>query len=179
MTHILHLVIPGDPVPKGRPRAKIRKRGRKMTVSMATPKETAEYEKRIRLIAQAHRPTGWPTRCKFIVTIGVYRTVERGDWDNYGKLFCDAVNPRRAHGSVPAVPGVLWSDDARVFRGTVELFEVESNPRLEATIEAMEVPCARCKADTYYPDAKGRCDICSAAVSSSSRHGGARTRKGR
>jgi hypothetical protein len=54
-------------------------------------------------------------RCKFRVSIDVYRTIERGDWDNYGKIL-DGLNPRRAKGTQPAVPGVLWSDDGRVPR---------------------------------------------------------------
>jgi Holliday junction resolvase RusA-like endonuclease len=163
--------VPGEPVPKGRPIASVRRSGKKNVVTMRTPDKTTDYEAALRLIAQAARPQDWPTRCKFRVTVDIYRTIERGDWDNYGKIL-DGLNPRREKTKGkgltkrvvrPAVPGVLWSDDGRVLRGEVEIHEVDSNPRLEVSVTAIQVPCKnlRCgRALTYYPDEKGRCEAC-------------------
>lgn len=155
-------VVPGEPVPKGRPIASVHRRGKKNVVTMRTPDKTADYESTLRLIAQAARPAGWPMRCKFRVSIDVYRTIERGDWDNYGKIL-DGLNPRRAKGTQPAVPGVLWSDDGRVLRGEVEIHEVDSNPRLEVRVTAVPVPCEKCRAPTLYPVEK-RCHECALAL---------------
>jgi Holliday junction resolvase RusA-like endonuclease len=163
--------VPGEPVPKGRPVASVRRRGKKNVVTMRTPDKTLDYEGALRLIAQAHKPPTWPMRCKFRVTVDVYRTVERGDWDNYGKIL-DGLNPRREKTKGkgfakrvvrPAVPGVLWADDSRVFRGEVEIHEVDSNPRLEVRVEAVAVPCERCQTPTLYPVEK-RCHDCAATL---------------
>lgn len=164
-------IVPGEPVAKGRPIASVRRRGKSNVVTMRTPDKTVDYEATLRLIAQAHRPPNWPMRCKFRVSIDVYRTVERGDWDNYGKIL-DGLNPRRektkGKGAArrivrPAVPGVLWADDGRVRRGEVEIHEVDSNPRLEVRVEAIPVPCEKCQAPTLYPVEK-RCHECALAL---------------
>ncbi len=164
-------VVPGEPVPKGRPVASVRRRGTKNIVTMRTPDKTTDYEATLRLVAQAARPGNWPMRCKFRVTVHVYRTIERGDWDNYGKIL-DGLNPRRektkgkGHAKRcvrPAVPGVLWSDDGRVLRGEVEIHEVDSNPRLEVTVTAVAVACEKCRVQTLYPVEK-RCHDCALAL---------------
>ena len=161
----IRFTVPGEPVPKGRPIASGRHRSRGAAITFRTPEKTEEYEKRVRLVTQAARPTGWPMRCKFSVTIDVYRTIERGDWDNYGKALCDAINPRRAKGRRPAVPGVLWSDDGRARSGHVEIHEVETSPRMEVCVAALPVRCKlkSCGGrETLYPDADGRCETCAA-----------------
>jgi len=163
--------VPGEPVPKGRPIASVRRKGKKNVVTMRTPDKTVDYESTLRLIAQAARPANWPMRCKFRVTVDVYRTIQRGDWDNYGKIL-DGLNPRREKTKGkgfakrvvrPAVPGVLWADDSRVFRGEVEIHEVDSGPRLVVRVEAVPVVCKKCHAPTLYP-IEDRCPDCHSAL---------------
>ncbi len=123
------------------------------------------------MIAQAHRPTGWPMRCRYRVDLLIFRS-ERGDKDNYEKSALDSVNPRRAKykgkGAKrrvvrPAVPGVLWLDDGRVYEGSQAIRDVEPmDARLEVTVTALPVTCSRdaCTATTLYPDEDGRCSAC-------------------
>lgn len=165
----VRFTVPGEPVPKERPRFATRGRsGKALAVPRVyTPPTTEEYEKRVRLVAQAARPTGWPMRCDYRVAITVYRAA-RGDWDNYAKAIMDALNPRRAKGGRrprPAVPGVLWSDDARSSGGTVSTEPAEGNPRVEVSVMAFPVRCKLkgCGGQTtLYPDEQGRCETCAA-----------------
>lgn len=164
----VRFTVPGEPVPKERPRFATTGRGGKALAvpRVYTPKSTEEYEKRVRLVAQAAKPTGWPMRCRYVTFVAVYRSIERGDDDNYLKAVKDALNPRRAKGGKrprPAVPGVLWSDDGRGRKSTVEIFDGDPHPRTEVRIVAVPV---RCKLkgcggrETFYPDADGRCEGC-------------------
>ena len=104
-------------------------------------------------------------RCDYRVSIQIFRT-ERGDWDNYAKAIMDALNPRRAKGGKrprPAVPGVLWTDDARSSGGTVTCETVQANPRVEVSVMAFPVRCKlkRCGGqETMFPDEDGRCEAC-------------------
>ena len=50
-------VVPGEPVPKGRPVASVRRSGKKNVVTMRTPDKTTDYEATLRLVAQAARPS--------------------------------------------------------------------------------------------------------------------------
>lgn len=160
-------IVPGEPVPKERARFATTGRGGKALAvpRVYTPKTTEDYEKRVRLVAQAARPTGWPMRCDYRVSIQIFRT-ERGDWDNYVKAIMDALNPRRAKGGKrprPAVPGVLWTDDARSSGGTVTCETVQTNPRVEVSVMAFPVRCKlkRCGGqETMFPDEDGRCEAC-------------------
>lgn len=150
-------VVPGEPVPKQRARAG--KGGR-----FYTPKETENYERTVRMVALSARPTGWPMRCRYHVEMVVFRSA-RGDLDNYAKTI-DALNPRKAKGSRPAVPGVLWIDDARVYSDSHRIEDVEpARARLEVRVVATPV---RCKlkscghAETFFPDDQDRCETCAA-----------------
>ncbi len=158
-------VVPGEPVPKGRPHASIRRRGKKLAIHMRTPEKTVDYEARVRIIAQAHKPSGWPMYCHYAVHVCVYRAdASGGDFDNYLKIV-DGLNPRRAKGKRPAVLGVLWSDDCRVRYADVEIFDHADQPRLEIRVSALTAPCKnkgcghKC---TYHLDAAGRCEDCAA-----------------
>ena len=153
-------VVPGEPVPKQRARAG--KGGR-----FYTPKETENYERAVRMVATSARPTGWPMRCRYHVEMVVFRSA-RGDLDNYAKTI-DALNPRKAKGGKrprPAVPGVLWIDDSRVYSDEHRIEDVEpAQARMEVRVVAIPV---RCKlktcggAETYFPDDEDRCETCAA-----------------
>lgn len=117
MTMELSFVVPGPPVPCGRPRVVRRKRGAANVGKIVTfmPDKTRNYEQHFRLCAQAavSRIRGsWPLDwAKYGVELKVFRNEERGDWDNYGKVASDALN------------GVLWRDDGRVVVGQVVMPE--------------------------------------------------------
>jgi Holliday junction resolvase RusA-like endonuclease len=91
-----------------------------------TPEKTAKYEQVV--TAQAWRARvnerGWPNPDvggpKFGLTIAVFRSTARGDWDNFGKAISDACN------------GVLWADDAQVCEAHVKIYEC---PRGQERVE--------------------------------------------
>lgn len=147
----LSFVVPGHPVPKARARVVRNKATGKM--HGITPSRTASYEATVALVASSARPTGWPTRARYEVTVRALRAVARGDLDNIVKAVKDACN------------GVAWVDDARVYKLDAEMFDGCANPRVEVRIVARPVKCklARCGfRETLFPDDHGRCEGCAA-----------------
>ncbi len=84
---MIEFVVPGRPVPKGRPRLGVR--GRKAYVY--TPPVTKEYEKLVGWVAKAAGIK--PLQGKIKIWITIYLASGRdGDWDNYAKSICDGLN---------------------------------------------------------------------------------------
>ena len=145
-------VIPGHPTPKARARVVCSKKTGK--THAITPKKTASYEATIRLVAAAARPSRWPLRARYEVTIRAHRAAARGDIDNICKGVADGCN------------GVAWVDDARVYKLDAEMFDDAHEPRTEVLIVAIPVRCKlmRCGGqETFFPDEQGRCETCAAA----------------
>lgn len=113
---ILGFTVPGPPVPKARARVVRNKQplpGQK-SVRSFTPGKTVDYENHVKLHALAARckMSNWPWQSAsvvYYVKITIYRSVARGDWDNFAKAITDACN------------GVLWSDDRQIVHATVAL----------------------------------------------------------
>ena len=137
----------GEPKAKGRPRffaAKVGP-GKKPFVRTYTPKETVEAEQDVRVQSLKTRPKTLILG-SISMTIDVYRKIpkslsktkiqdaedkkllpiSRPDWDNYGKLVCDALN------------GVYYKDDSQITEAIVRKF-YSSSPRLEVTISYQEM----------------------------------------
>jgi Holliday junction resolvase RusA-like endonuclease len=120
---VLHLVVPGEPVPKARARTFYDPRVRR--IISKTPARTAAAEQRIAITLRAARP-GFrlsPT-ARFSIGARFYLGgTGRGDIDNYLKLLCDALT------------GLVWSNDRQVRR--VEYAELIDNceqPRTEIMV---------------------------------------------
>ena len=133
------LTIPGDPKAKGRPRATtIGNHAR-----LYTPAKTARWESVIRAEAAPlfpePIPAGVPVRVALVFWFALpesqHRKREpveaawlpaREDWDNLGKLVCDALN------------GIAWVDDRQIVRAVVEKHrcgQLDNRPRTEVVIE--------------------------------------------
>jgi Holliday junction resolvase RusA-like endonuclease len=115
----IRLFVPGDPVPKGRPRAFRMGRAR---IGHYTPKKTRDWEteaRRIARIAMRSRdplevpvrlevmavfaaPESWPRWKRSLVTAERIFPTSRNDMDNVVKAVSDALN------------GVVWLDDSLV-----------------------------------------------------------------
>lgn len=148
MTEAICITIPGDPVPKGRPRARIVKsHGREPWISFYTPKETEVYEDAIRWTANSVMQGKPAKECPLEVTVkafigvpaswsgvktqkalhGDIRPISRPDADNFLKIACDALN------------GFVWRDDSLVWKMQVEK-HYSANPRMEIVITETPPP---------------------------------------
>lgn len=125
---VLRIVMPGEPVGKGRARfvAKTNLDGTTFTKGI-TPTKTRRYEDQVRFMAQLavnQARWRWDKNDRFAVVLRVHRTyVDRGpDLDNVIKIL-DALN------------GVAWKDDRHVW-AIDAAFGVRDpkNPRLEIEV---------------------------------------------
>jgi len=117
-TLLVHLIVPGEPVPKARPRVA---RGHAYT-----PHRTVEAEARVLEYLWYQYPRLQPQTGRFSVSLTFYlKGVGRGDWDNYSKLACDALNKR------------VWVDDRMVRQANVEMVEHSALPRTEITVHLL------------------------------------------
>lgn len=116
--------VPGDPVPKARPRA--------TTIGgvarMYTPDRTREYEQRVGMAARdvmckappmsgalavmltvrVSVPESWTKARRADALVGLIHPASRPDADNYAKAVLDGLN------------GVAWRDDSQIVRMYVE-----------------------------------------------------------
>lgn len=112
-------VIPGNPQGKARP--KVTRNG------TYTPRKTREYEELIRACYKQAGGLYFDAGEPLMVCVGVYcpvpknatkanrermlageiKPTKRPDWDNVGKVVCDALN------------GIAYHDDAQIVRATV------------------------------------------------------------
>lgn len=172
----LSFIVPGEPMPKERAEPTIGKRRgesgeTKHFVRFRAGERTADYEAKVRWIAEANRPTGWPRRCRFRVDIEIHRSA-KGDKDNYEKAILDAVNPRRARYEgkgpsrclvSPAIPGVLWIDDSHVYEGSQRIVDVAPNDAHAVVhVTAIPVRCSlsSCRREIFVVDESDRCETC-------------------
>lgn len=141
----LKITVPGDPVPKGRHRARIvQPRHKPAFIHFYQDSETEKYENHIamlanivmggrgvllgplelRIIAYVPIPKSWSEKMKQRCVDGVMRPVTRPDGDNYEKAALDALN------------GIVYKDDAQI----VEMRwskRYDHNPRLEIEVFAV------------------------------------------
>lgn len=131
------LVIPGEPVAKGRPKFRQIKTATKDFVSTYTPKKTARYEDRVRYAAQqewnrdllhdtaifatiiAYRsiPSSFSKAKTAAAIAGTVRPITRPDHDNYSKIACDALNE------------IVYADDSAIVDCIARKF-YSLNPRM-------------------------------------------------
>lgn len=117
---MIQFAIPGAPVAKGRPRARIiQKRGQKPMPQIYTPEETRAEEARLReyvcLQLRAmlpRRPLAGPLRLEIVFVLQPPQRLDKerskrwphvgADVDNFVKLFSDAMN------------GIIYEDDSQI-----------------------------------------------------------------
>lgn len=125
----LAFTVPGEPVPKARPRARVVG----PFARIYTPGTTRKYEGHVRVIAReaAQRAHwAWGAKDRFEVELAVFRIHELrgGDLDNLAKSILDPLN------------GIAYPDDRRVLRLQATLAVDRENPRVEVIVR--KVPCA-------------------------------------
>lgn len=117
------ILLPGDPVPKGRPRFRIVKpKGRPQFVTVYTDKATADFEAALKsegIRAMAGRapldvaltvmvdafievPASWSAKKRAAAIAGDIPAVSRPDLDNYAKIALDGLNK------------TVWTDDSLI-----------------------------------------------------------------
>lgn len=132
---MLRFVVPGEPVPKGRPRFSVRKgRDGVSFVQAYTDGQTSAYSDKVRLLARvAANQARWFTSPKdrFSIVIKIFRTHfdKGGDIDNYEKNILDSLIPKKGQ------PGTGIIDDDRYVRGLgTAIKQDKANPRVEVEI---------------------------------------------
>lgn len=141
MTEIF-ILVPGEPVAKGRPR--FAKRGN--FVQAYTPAATRDYEQKVAIEARRTmrslaplvgaveidldlylpiRPS-WTRKRQEMARQGLERPISSSDWDNYAKAVCDAFN------------GIVWMDDSQVVSARVRKFYCDQ-PRIVATVRPLDL----------------------------------------
>lgn len=121
MTVTLHLVVPGDPQSKGRPRFDPRS-GRAFT-----PQATRDAELLVALAAQ-HQGAHPISKGERVGVDLVFRcrTKRPRDLDNLVKLVCDALN------------GIAWDDDKQIHRIEATLERGCTEPSTVITVYTLE-----------------------------------------
>lgn len=134
MTTPIHITIPGAPVGKERPR--FTRDGR-----VFTPQKTRSWEscagtyaqiamvgKRmiqgpvaVDVLAVLAIPKSWSKMKQLRARQGFLLPTGRGDWDNYGKAACDALN------------GIVYYDDGQIVDGRARKI-YGADPRVEITV---------------------------------------------
>jgi len=134
----IEFTIPGQPVPKARPRV--------VNGHAFTPKKTADYEKLVQMcgrmamkqhgveiatgavklgvVAFFQIPRSWTAKKKKDATDGVFRHTQRPDWDNLYKAVADGLN------------GICYADDSQIIAPHPQSGKFWSdNPRVEVIVE--------------------------------------------
>jgi Holliday junction resolvase RusA-like endonuclease len=147
---LVSVLLPGDPVPKGRPRFRIVKpRGRPQFVTVYTEAATVAYEKALAAegqIAMAGRkpldvalsvtveafigiPASWSAKKRAAALAGDIHATSRPDSDNYLKVI-DGLN------------GIVWTDDSLIV--AMQVFKRYADfPRLRVSVWAWDdIPAA-------------------------------------
>jgi len=137
---LIEFIVPGQPVPKGRPKFARRGKG----VVAYTPAKTAAYETLVQHVAAAAMvgraptarpvklvvnlamqvPASWSKKRRAMAIAGEIRATKKPDADNVLKGLKDGCN------------GIVWNDDAQVI--CIELWKAyDQNPR--ATVAVIEL----------------------------------------
>jgi crossover junction endodeoxyribonuclease RusA len=124
---LCHISVPGEPVPKGRPRvgrAKVSERtGNLIQPPVYTPPETRLAEERWAWIMRAARTMSEPVAHP-VALLAFFKVSGSGggDGDNFVKLLLDAGN------------GVLWADDKQCVEHHVHLLRNCTEPGTELLV---------------------------------------------
>jgi Holliday junction resolvase RusA-like endonuclease len=136
---IIEFTVPGEPAGKGRP--KFTRSGHTYT-----PKETVNYETMVKLayrqkypgvkpvgkdvpllttiVAYYKIPASVSNKKRLAMLEGKIRPTKKPDWDNIGKIVCDALN------------GIAYYDDCQIVDSSVKKFYSDT-PRVEVKMEAI------------------------------------------
>lgn len=137
----IHFTVPGPPVGKARPKVVRAKNGMSMTY---TPDKTVAYEELVRLRFQESlkvRPfiplqgalrikifAGYPVpkstskKHRAAMLAGTELPTKKPDWDNIGKIICDALN------------GVAYEDDKQVTESQMRKRYIDGPGQVEVWI---------------------------------------------
>ncbi len=129
----LSFVVPGEPVGKERPRARVITPGNagKAFARFYTPSKTVAYESHVRTLTQiAANLARWRFKqdALFHVLLRIFTThaLQRPDGDNVFKAVADAMN------------GIAYSDDKRIVGGGWTIKRDPACPRVEIRVVEIE-----------------------------------------
>lgn len=118
MRPLCTFIVPGNPVPKARPRV--------VAGRTYTPERTAAAEARIAQYFKVAYPHMRPTTARLVVVLTFHIKGTRGDIDNFSKLVLDALN------------GKLWADDQQIDRLSVSVYRNQSEVGVAVSVGEAE-----------------------------------------
>jgi Holliday junction resolvase RusA-like endonuclease len=145
LVRFVQFVVPGVPVPKGRPRAFSSPTG----IRMHTPKATKEYERKVQAEAGAAMrgtipfgrpvslyvaiflpiPASWPKKRQTLARIEVIAATNPPDVDNVLKAIKDGMN------------GIVYEDDSQVIEVAASK-KYGTEPRVEVRVQELDKQAA-------------------------------------
>jgi Holliday junction resolvase RusA-like endonuclease len=125
----LKFTVPGPPVPKARARTVLTSApGAPFKFRSFTPQRTEKYEAHVKMCALVARSKirgfKWPLEHEagYKVNLNVYRNHKRGDFDNFFKAACDAMQ------------GIIYCNDNMIRAASGEMFDGDPKPRIEVEV---------------------------------------------
>lgn len=135
----IKIVVPGEPVPQGRPKFTT-----KPFIRAYDPPQSVAYKKMVARYAMQHKPTqllegslslhidiykqtlkSFSKKKSELAEARLLRPTTKPDADNYAK------------GPMDALKGIIWKDDGQVVELMARKF-YSANPRIEITIKVLE-----------------------------------------
>lgn len=134
----MKFIIPGEPKAKGRHRTTkthsytpdstvLYENWIKQCYLQATDKERLEGQIEAHIKAFFSIPKSTPKSKRELMLSGAIRPIKKPDWDNVGKVVCDALNK------------MAYSDDSGIVTGVVEKW-YSDEPRVEVELIQLETP---------------------------------------
>jgi Holliday junction resolvase RusA-like endonuclease len=115
---VLRMTIPGDPIPKGRPRF--------AHGHAYTPRRTRQAERAIAILARTHLSIGerWPVDGPLAITLS-FHCRRASDLDNLIKLVADTLQ------------GVVYKNDRQIVVLNAARHDASKDPRTEIAVHRM------------------------------------------
>ena len=138
---MIEFIIPGDPVPQGRPRAG--RAGRRIV--MYDPKESREYKRYVSLIARQHAPKTL-LKGPLSVEMKIYRKIPKSTTKKDRALISEGIkrpitkpdNTNYAKGIEDALNGIIYKDDSQIVDLQVQKY-YSDDPRVEVRIQEIDI----------------------------------------
>ena len=147
MNEFIHLIIPGEPIAKQRPKFfPIKTKSGFIIHKAVTPKKTVNYETQIKERFAAEFPGFTPLRCPLCLSMWAFFSIPKSASKKKQRLMNDGeIRPTKRPDfdnilkTIDALEGLAFANDSQIVDATVQKF-YSDKPRLELWITNWEGP---------------------------------------